>query len=58
VVDTVLVLGARVPELTEPRGCHRFDLERSGTVLRRLADEAHRGLVDAHWTAALDAIVR
>lgn len=58
VVDTVLVLGTRVPELTETLSCHRFDLERSGTVLRRLADEAHRGLVDAHWTAALDAITR
>jgi urease accessory protein len=56
VVDTVLVLGARVPQLTEPLGCHRLDLERSGTVLRRLADEAHRGLVDAHWAAALDAV--
>ena len=56
VVDTVLVLGARVAALTDPLGCHRFDLERSGTVLRRLADEAHRGLVDAHWTAALGAV--
>jgi urease accessory protein len=58
VIDTVLVLGTRVAELTAPVGCHRFDLERSGTVLRRMADEAHRGLVDAHWTAALDATTR
>ncbi|WP_345527952.1 urease accessory protein UreD [Nocardioides endophyticus] len=58
VVDTVMVLGARVPELAGTLGCHRFDLERSGTVLRRLADEAHRGLADAHWAAAVDTIAR
>jgi urease accessory protein len=58
VVDTVVVLGARIPDVTELLGCHRFDLERSGTVLRRLADEAHRGLGDEHWAAALDTIPR
>lgn len=58
VVDTVLVLGARVPDDVDTVDCHRFDLERSGTVLRRLAHEAHRGLVDAHWTAALDTVTR
>jgi urease accessory protein len=58
VIDTVMVLGARIPELADTLGCHRFDLERSGTVLRRLADQAHRGLVDAHWTAALDTTTR
>lgn len=55
VVDSVVVLGAEVGAVD---GCCRLDLECGGTVLRQLADVAHRGLTDTHWRAAVDAVAR
>jgi urease accessory protein len=55
VLGSATALG--VPLEDRPDVCRdgRLDLERGGTVWRRLADEAHRAVPAAAWRAVLDA---
>lgn len=53
VLGSVIALGIELPPEVCPEG--RMDLEVGGTVWRRLAAEAHRGVHEEAWRAARDA---
>ena len=53
VLGSVIALGLDLPEEVAAEG--RMDLEEGGSVWRRLATEAHRGVPEEAWAAVCDA---
>ena len=53
ILGSVVALGFDLPSEACPEG--RMDLEEGGTVWRRLAADAHRGVPDDAWRAVRDA---
>lgn len=53
VVDTLVVLGRRAPEIMLPHGVQRLDLAAEATLLRAIGSQVHESHLDNVWCAIL-----